>query len=228
MRVRTEAKRQEIVAVAAELFQELGYDRTSMAAISQRLGGSKATLYGYFKSKEELLLAVLDYDITEGADALMHAMLAAPSFRDGLILLGSGYLARRLSAGPISHVRLVSNQPEESGIGKTFYENILQRAWERLSNRFGTLMDDGVLRRADPWVAAMQWKGLVELDLFDRRLLGAISEPDADELRQAAVLAADAFLQLYGTPAALAPRSPALVPSAAGEESRPRAEARRA
>ena len=44
-RVRTEEKRAEIVQVASELFDELGYDRTSMATISERLGGSKATRY---------------------------------------------------------------------------------------------------------------------------------------------------------------------------------------
>ena len=52
-RVRTEEKRREIVAIASELFQEHGYDRTSMSMISERLGGSKATLYGYYKSKDD-------------------------------------------------------------------------------------------------------------------------------------------------------------------------------
>ena len=58
-RVRTDEKRNEIVQVAAELFQKHGYDRCSMAALSERLGGSKATLYGYFPSKEDLLRAVI-------------------------------------------------------------------------------------------------------------------------------------------------------------------------
>jgi AcrR family transcriptional regulator len=44
MRVRTEEKRQEIVEIAARLFEELGYERTSMSAIAARVGGSKATL----------------------------------------------------------------------------------------------------------------------------------------------------------------------------------------
>ena len=51
MRVRTEEKRREIVRVASDLFHDNGYERTSMSMISERLGGSKATLYGYFKSK---------------------------------------------------------------------------------------------------------------------------------------------------------------------------------
>jgi AcrR family transcriptional regulator len=218
MRVRTEDKRQEIVAVAAALFEELGYDRASMSLISQRLGGSKATLYGYFKSKEELLLATLDYDISENTERLMNDLLAAPTLREGLIALGRGYMGRLLSSRPISNVRIVSTQPEYSGIGETFYRNILQPAWQRLANRFETMMDDGLLRRADPWLAAMHWKGLVEADLFDRRLLGAVTKPDPREIERYAVAGADAFLQIYGANG----QAQAAPPRASGSAATPR------
>ncbi len=44
MKVRTDAKRDEIVEIARKTFLELGYERASMAEIANRLGGSKATL----------------------------------------------------------------------------------------------------------------------------------------------------------------------------------------
>ena len=198
MRVRTEEKKREIVEVAAQLFEELGYDRTSMSLISERVGGSKATLYGYFRSKEELLLAVLDVDVSEQANRLMNEFLNAPSLRDGLVFLGVAYMQRLLSPRPISNVRIVATQPEDSGIGKIFYDTVLGPAWQRLADRFAMLMDEGRLRRADPWIAAMHWKGLCEWDMFDRRLLGAIREGDPEEIKTAAVLAADVFLQVYG------------------------------
>ena len=59
MKVRTEARRDAIVDAAAELFQECGYERASMNELARRLGGSKATLYNYFPSKESLLVAVV-------------------------------------------------------------------------------------------------------------------------------------------------------------------------
>jgi len=197
MRVRTEQKRRDIVRVAAELFEELGYDRTSMSLISQRLGGSKATLYGYFRSKEELLDAVLTYDVTEEADRLMGEFLSGKNLRQGLIKLGVAYMTRRLSPTPIANVRMVATQPNGSEIGKHFYETVLGPAWKRLANRFSLMMDAGVLRRADPWIAAMQWKGLCEWDMFEKRLLGAIDAGDPDEIRRAATTGADAFLVLY-------------------------------
>ena len=197
MRVRTEEKRREIVAVAAELFEELGYDRTSMSLISERVGGSKATLYGYFRSKEELLEAVLVYDVTVEADRLMHEFLGGKNLRQGLISLGIAYMTRRLSPTPIANVRMVATQPNGSEIGKRFYEGVLRPAWQRLANRFALMMDEGVLKRADPWIAAMHWKGLCEWDMFEKRLLGAISAGDPEEIRTAATHAADAFLELY-------------------------------
>src|SRR5688500_5781981 len=59
MKVRTDAKRDEILEVARVAFLELGYERTSMAEIATRVGGSKATLYGYFPSKEALFMAII-------------------------------------------------------------------------------------------------------------------------------------------------------------------------
>ena len=199
MRVRTEEKRRQIVDVASKLFTELGYERTSMSLISETLGGSKATLYGYFKSKEDLLQAVLVYDVTEEADRLMNEFLSGKNLREGLITLGKAYMHRRLSPAPIANVRIVSTQPEGSTIGKEFYERILGPAWRRLANRFKMMMDAGILKKADPWIAAMQWKGMCEWDMFERRLLGAIKEADPDEIRRASIAAADAFLKLYGT-----------------------------
>ena len=197
-RVRTEEKRREIVKAAQELFEEHGFDRTSMSMISERVGGSKATLYGYFHSKEEILSAVLVYDVTEEADRLMNEILAAKNLRSALIQLGTAYMMRRLSSTPIANIRMVATLPDGSTIGKNFYETVLRPAWQRFADRLELMMDDGILKRADPWVAAMHWKGLNEWDMFERRLLQAMPGPDPKILEKSAVLAADAFLELYG------------------------------
>ena len=200
-RVRTEEKRHEIVKAAQELFEEHGFDRTSMSMISERVGGSKATLYGYFRSKEQILSAVLVYDVTEEADRLMNEILAANDLREGLVKLGFAYMMRRLSATPVANIRMVATLPDGSKIGKDFYENVLRPAWQRLADRFEQMMDEGILKRADPWTAAMHWKGLNEWDMFERRLLQAMPGPDPKFLEKSSALAADAFLQLYGAEA---------------------------
>ena len=53
-------RRRAIVAIARDHFFEHGYAGTSMSAIAAALGGSKGTLWSYFRSKEELFAAVVD------------------------------------------------------------------------------------------------------------------------------------------------------------------------
>ncbi|GFM29401.1 TetR family transcriptional regulator [Novosphingobium sp. PY1] len=74
---------------AAGLFAERGFDGTSMDAIVQRLGGSKTTLYGYFRSKEDLLRAVLAFDLTEWTDQLIAECLGEDDLEEGLAKLGA-------------------------------------------------------------------------------------------------------------------------------------------
>ena len=197
-RVRTEEKRDEIVRIASEAFDQLGYDRCSMATISERLGGSKATLYGYFPSKEELLRAVLQCTVASEFDRIMQEFHEEADLRAALIKLGVGYHNKRLSSLPVANIRAIVNQPPCSKMGKEFYESVIRPAFENMAQRFEMLMDKGRLKRADPWVALMHWKGLNDWDLFERRIMGAISGPEDVDVEKVATLAADAFLKLYG------------------------------
>lgn len=199
-RVRTDEKRKEIVQAAAELFEKLGYDRCSMAALSERLGGSKATLYGYFPSKEELLRAVLDFQVATDADRIMRDFPASDDLRESLVQLGTAYLNKRMSALPITNIRMVATQPAGSTMGKDFYESVIRPAFRRLADKFGALIREGKLKAGDPEVMMLHWKGLCDWDFFEQRLLGAIEGPDPKQIRKAVTLAADAFLELYGVP----------------------------
>ena len=48
--------REEILDVALELFNEQGYEKTSLREIAERLGVTKAALYYHFERKEDILL----------------------------------------------------------------------------------------------------------------------------------------------------------------------------
>ena len=200
MRTRSEEKRRDIVRVAAKAFEELGYERTSMLTIAERLRGSKQTLYNYFPSKEDLLRAVLAEGVAEASEsALAEFMaLARKNLRKALIRGGTDYLTDQLSPATIALIRTVANMPPDSKLGAEYYENAIRSAWRRVAESFETLMDEGKLRRADPWLAALHFKALNQLDLYERRLLGAQSAPDPKEIERTAMSAADAFLKLYG------------------------------
>jgi len=198
-RVRTEEKRSEIVRIASEVFEEAGFERASMAMISERLGGSKATLYGYFPSKEDLLKAAISYQVITDADRMIREFPADDEdLHSSLVKLCTAYLLKRTSSLPITNIRMVANQPPGSTMGKEFYEHTIRPAFDRLSKCFEQLMDEGKLKRADPRLVTMHWKGLCDWDFFERRLLGVIKGPDPKQIKEASIAAADAFLKLYG------------------------------
>ncbi|HVI04603.1 MAG TPA: TetR/AcrR family transcriptional regulator [Sphingomicrobium sp.] len=197
-RVRTEAKRCEIIREAADRLEELGYDRCSMAMLAERVGGSKATLYGYFPSKDDLLRAVAQFQVATDADRILREFPARPDLRDSLIEVATAYLNKRTSSLPVANIRMVCAQPPGSTMGKDFYNQVIRPAWERLASKFEQLMDEGRLKRADPMQVMMHWKGLCDWDLFEKRIMGAIDGPDPKQIKKIATLAADAFLTLYG------------------------------
>src|SRR5436305_13804747 len=59
--------RQEILRTAARLFQQQGYDATSMNDVAAALKLSKGGLYHHFQSKDEILFHIMSQamDITE-------------------------------------------------------------------------------------------------------------------------------------------------------------------
>ena len=58
MNTRRSLVRAQILRAAADLFGDRGYRATTLDDIAARLGMSKATLYGYFRGKEEMLAAI--------------------------------------------------------------------------------------------------------------------------------------------------------------------------
>lgn len=65
-----EAKRQAVLAAAAQLFNERGFHATSLDDIAARLHVSKPTLYYYVKNKDEILLGC----VRQGLDMMLEGI----------------------------------------------------------------------------------------------------------------------------------------------------------
>jgi TetR/AcrR family transcriptional regulator, cholesterol catabolism regulator len=75
--------RQEILRTAARLFQQRGYDATSMNDIAAALKLSKGGLYHHFQSKDEILFEIMNHamEITEGRVLAPVRAIADPQDR---------------------------------------------------------------------------------------------------------------------------------------------------
>jgi len=60
-----EERRAEIITAARDLFHTQGYEKTTMRQVMGKLGIAKGTIYHYFRSKEELLEAVVSETVDE-------------------------------------------------------------------------------------------------------------------------------------------------------------------
>lgn len=78
-----ERSRQRILAVAEEMFAELGFARTSLNAVAQRAGLSRGTPSYFFGSKERLYEAVLERVFAEREAATEKACAPLRDWADG-------------------------------------------------------------------------------------------------------------------------------------------------
>jgi AcrR family transcriptional regulator len=201
MRVRTETKRSDIVDTATSVFLEQGFERASMSEIAARIGGSKTTLYGYFRSKEELFVAVV---VTEALKQVGTAFEQldenTPDLRDALLPAGEKLLAFVTSPDAVAAHRMVMSEAERSDIGRQFYMRGRQRGLELLAAFFERAHKLGKIRDCDFLVAAAHFVGLIESELLPpiHFRLGQPA-PTRLEVRRAAERAVDVFLAAYGT-----------------------------
>src|ERR1700729_166501 len=123
MKTKTEAKRLAILKAAADVFREVGFERASMSEIRARIGGSKATLYNYFPSKEKLFFEVM-YQAKELELAGMTHTLNpdAEDLKEELLHFGQRLLGALYSPEAIAIRRLAIAESRHSNIGKIVFE----------------------------------------------------------------------------------------------------------
>lgn len=100
MRRKSDQTRQRIVDAAYESFWRAGYARSNLDAIAARAGVTKRTLYGYFRSKDDLLAAVLAHYETLAAARLKRIGERMPRDASGMIDSFFGQLAGWATATP--------------------------------------------------------------------------------------------------------------------------------
>ncbi|MFS0893073.1 TetR/AcrR family transcriptional regulator [Microbacterium sp. 179-I 3D3 NHS] len=81
--------RRGLLDAAVGVFNESGYDATSVAALAARLGLSKAALYHHFSSKEEILESALGEALDGLEGVLADARTVAPDDRLATVLQGA-------------------------------------------------------------------------------------------------------------------------------------------
>jgi TetR/AcrR family transcriptional regulator, transcriptional repressor for nem operon len=81
-----EGNRQRIINAADNLFYRRGYNQTSFQDISDATGIPRGNFYYYFKTKEDILCAVVDYRIAELSEMLKQCEMDSDDPRERLLM----------------------------------------------------------------------------------------------------------------------------------------------
>jgi len=80
---KADISRERVLAAAAKIFSERGYAGTTMRAVATEVGLQAGSLYYHYRSKEELIEAVLDIGINGVSAAVRNAVAALPAQATG-------------------------------------------------------------------------------------------------------------------------------------------------
>lgn len=198
---RSDARRRAILDVASEVFLSQGYAATSMSEIAARLGGSKGTLYNYFRSKEELFSAFITDSCQGQAMAIFDhvpEMGAGQPIRDSLITLGVEFLNFIVSPKLVAINRVVVGEtgrfPE---LGRLFFDAGPGRGETRFADIVSRAMDAGELRSDDPVMVGRCLKDLIISDYHHRQLWGVLGDISPARLQAHVVAVVDVFLRAF-------------------------------
>ncbi len=83
----TQARRDQILSAAAQIFAERGYHRATIRQIAQRAGVADGTIYNYFENKSDLLFGLLDQLSQAETDESQFSGLTHTDFRKTFAIL---------------------------------------------------------------------------------------------------------------------------------------------
>lgn len=96
---KTSDRRSEIIKAARKLFQEKEYHKATMQDVMNRLGIAKGTIYHYFKSKEDILEAVIEDIVEENLEKMQTKIqeIKGNALQKLQLLIESGNIAKEQS-----------------------------------------------------------------------------------------------------------------------------------
>ncbi|MEL7157447.1 MAG: TetR/AcrR family transcriptional regulator [Actinomycetota bacterium] len=182
-------------AAVAELV-DIGYEGVTMLGIARRAGASKETLYSWFGSKEGLLRALIEREVSDAAERT-RAALGQEGPPDRILVDGARALLRRATTDGSVAIRRAAVTSVALGrfaldLEREQIDAVIEAYMARLTHL-------GPFLIPDPGTAHRLYRSLITADLELRILLGQ-ELPAENELHARASTGVDRFLALVAAP----------------------------
>ncbi len=192
------SKRHAILDAATDLFIAQGYGAVSMDAIARSAGASKATLYAYFRSKDQLFATI----IREACQSNLAVQDFLPADQDdvrtALTRLANRMLRFLLEDRSLAiHRVVIAESIRFPELGRGFYESGPMTFTTTFSAWLREQTAAGRLAVTDPIQAADQFAGMLKCGCYTRAALGVTPAPSEAEIDHTVTGAVETFLKAY-------------------------------
>ncbi|RIV27423.1 TetR/AcrR family transcriptional regulator [Fibrisoma montanum] len=178
-----EEMRKLILGAAQRLFIANGYEKVSIRNIADEIEYSPATIYLYFKDKNELLYALHRLGFQKMVDEFQPILTLTDPF-EKLVAMGRAYIQFAIDNPELFDLMFIMTAPMET---------LEKQDWEEGDRAFNLLMlvvqeciDANVFRKQDPQVAAMMiWSSIHGYTaLFLRKRMHMFPECDRQQIME--------------------------------------------
>jgi AcrR family transcriptional regulator len=152
-------RREEIYEKALELFLEKGYEKTPLSQIAKELKLTKAGLYHYFSSKEELLFTIHSYSVEKDFLPILDEAEKIFDPEKRLKFFLRNYTVKTLTKNPSIKIAI----QEVNNLKPAFQKNVLRvwrRAFDLVRDALSELEEAGRIRKINKTFATFAALGM--------------------------------------------------------------------
>jgi AcrR family transcriptional regulator len=183
-------RREEILDVAARVFAEKGYDNTRITEIADALDIADGTLYNYFASKHDILVAIVS-KATSDIEPMLQEMGELKT-RDDLVAILAKTYDVFVAHLPFMRTLLMEAWADDT-ILQEYAADHLEQIGQRTHNFIVSRVDAGDFRPIDPALATQMMLGMFFSAVLPV-LRGSTAPPSPEQCRILAEAAVDLLL----------------------------------
>lgn len=176
-------RRQALLDAARAVFMEQGYAAASIDQVVERVGGSKASVYQYFGSKEGLFGEMIAAQCEEFLKSIAFPTVVEGDIEQTLLNLARRATELFLRPERIAlHRAVIAEAARFPELAQRFYEAGPKRGLAQLGAFLKSQHEAGVLNCPNPELAAIHLMDLVRAFPIFRSLLGLTPMPSGQTL----------------------------------------------
>ncbi len=155
----TKLRQEQILEAALSVFSRLGYDRATIPDIAREAGIAVGTIYNYYPSKRELLVAITRKYIIEPFTAVIRQPHPA-----GDAAFMTAIMENRLNFGLTNVDRfmpLLMEVQRDPELRRSYTEQVFQPVMDIMGNYVATRIKEGAFRDIEPALVTRAVGGMV-------------------------------------------------------------------